>query len=78
MSVPLIGHLLLNKRHADCAVAREQAAKSNGRLIRIKSAIGLTIGKPGREKGGGEQKQKCLDWRGMSGRHGARCTRVSD
>lgn len=67
VSVPLIGRLLSNKRHADCAVGREQAAKSNGRVMGMKSAIDLTIGKPGREGGGGEQKQKCPDWRGLSG-----------
>lgn len=58
VSVPLIGRLLSNKRHADCAVGREQAAKSNGRVIGMKSAIDLTIGKPGREGGGGVNKSR--------------------
>ena len=57
--VPWIGHLLSNKRHADCAVGREQAAKSDGRLIAIKSAIDPTMGKPGRGGGrGGVNKSR--------------------
>lgn len=47
----LIDHLLSNKRYADCAAGREQAAEGNGRLIGIKSGIDLTIEQP--ERGGG-------------------------
>lgn len=41
-----------NKRYADCAAGREQAAEGNGRLTGIKSGIDLTIDQPEREGGG--------------------------
>lgn len=48
----MIDHLLPNKRYADCAVGREQAAEGNGRLTGIKSGIDLTTDQPGRGGGG--------------------------